>query len=196
MYNDNGYFPLRSQILHWVMAIMILSMLFIGVAMVASLANYHWLISIHRPLGIAILGLAIVRLVNRLFSRPPGLPASISPMERFVATSSEALMYVLMFALPLVGWGMLSAVWYPIVLFGSLQLPFILPHDLKWYATLHATHTVLAYLFMLIVLAHFTAILMHTFVLRDSLLFRMLGQPRQPDQTTKSDDISINSLEA
>jgi cytochrome b561 len=32
------------------MAAMILTMLFIGVAMVASLADYHLLVSIHRPL--------------------------------------------------------------------------------------------------------------------------------------------------
>jgi hypothetical protein len=39
-------------------------------------------------------------------------------------------MYTLMFALPLIGWGMLSAARYPIVLYGSLHLPFILPHNL------------------------------------------------------------------
>jgi len=43
---------------------MVLTMLCIGVAMVASLANYHVLVSIHRPLGIAILILVVVRFVN------------------------------------------------------------------------------------------------------------------------------------
>ncbi|PQO33679.1 cytochrome b [Blastopirellula marina] len=179
MNENNARFPLFSQILHWVMAVMILSMLFIGVAMVSSLANYHWLISIHRPLGIAILGLALIRLANRIFNHPPALPDSISPAERFVAAASEMLMYGLMLVLPLVGWAMLSAARYPIVLFGSVQLPFILPQNLKWYALLHTTHTILAYLFMLTVLAHFTAVLFHTFVLRDGLLFRMLGGPRK-----------------
>ena len=42
-------------------------------------------------------------------------------------------MYGLMFVLPLVGWGMLSAARYPIVLFGSVHLPFILPHDAMLY---------------------------------------------------------------
>ncbi len=46
-------FPLR--VLHWLMAACVLAMLFIGVSMVASLGNYHTLVTIHRPLGILIL---------------------------------------------------------------------------------------------------------------------------------------------
>jgi len=46
------------------------------------------------------------------------------------------MLYALMFVMPLVGWGMLSAARYPIVLYGPLQLPAILPHDLTLYAWL------------------------------------------------------------
>jgi cytochrome b561 len=45
-------FALQSRILHWLMAAMLLAMLFIGVTMVASLGDYHVLVAIHRPLGI------------------------------------------------------------------------------------------------------------------------------------------------
>ena len=31
---------------------MVVAMLFIGIGMVASLRDYHWLLTIHRPLGI------------------------------------------------------------------------------------------------------------------------------------------------
>ena len=54
-------FTAFSRLLHWTMAAMILTMLCIGVAMVASLNNYHVLVSIHRPLGITILILVVVR---------------------------------------------------------------------------------------------------------------------------------------
>ena len=76
-----------------------------------------------------------------------------------MATASEFAMYGLMFVLPLVGWGMLSAARYPIVLYGSWHLPFILPHDAMLYAVLRKAHTILAYLFFLTFLAHFGAIL-------------------------------------
>jgi cytochrome b561 len=162
-----------SRLLHWTMAAMILTMLGIGVAMVASLADYHTLISIHRPLGIAILVLVVVRFVNRLVFRLPPFPATMSRVERLVATASEYLMYGLMFVLPLVGWGMLSAARYPIVLYGSLHLPFILPHNPMLYAVLRQAHTILAYLFFFTFLAHFAAVLFHTLIVRDGLLLRM-----------------------
>jgi cytochrome b561 len=166
-------FPAFSRLLHWVMAAMILTMLSIGVAMVVSLGNYHVLVSIHRPLGIAILLLAAVRFVNRQLSPPPPFPATMSALERRAAVASERAMYGLMFLLPLVGWGMLSAARYPIVVYGSLHLPFILPHSPTLYAVLRQTHTMLAYLFFVTFLAHIAAILFHTLIVRDGLLRRM-----------------------
>jgi cytochrome b561 len=181
MASERRQFAASSRLLHWVMAAMILSMLAIGAAMVASLADYHVLISIHRPLGIAILILVIARFVNRLLYPPPPFPASMSRAERLAATASEYLMYGLMFVLPLVGWGMLSAARYPIVLYGSLHLPYILPHNVMLYAVLRRAHTVLAYLFFLTFLAHFAAILFHTLIVRDGMLTRMVPwKPRPP----------------
>jgi cytochrome b561 len=82
-------------------------------------------------------------------------------------------MYGLMFVLPLVGWGMLSAARYPIVLFGSVHLPFILPQNPMLYAILRKTHTVLAYLFLLSILGHIAAVLFHTLIVRDGTFQRM-----------------------
>jgi len=171
---DTGQFTLFARILHWTMAAMILAMLFIGVAMVASLADYHLLVSIHRPLGIAILVLVIIRYVNRRLNPPPQFPASMPRVERFAATTSEMMMYAMMFALPLIGWGMLSAARYPIVLYGPLHLPPILPHSPVLYAVLRKTHTIVAYLFFATFIAHFSAVLIHTLIMRDHLIDRMV----------------------
>jgi len=132
-------FPLFSRILHWTMAAMILAMLFIGIGMVAALADYHWPISIHKPLGIAILILVAIRLVNRLINPPPPLPPDLPALDRIAINASVRVLYFLMFALPLVGWGMLSAADYPIVLWSSLSLPPILPHNAELYAVLRST---------------------------------------------------------
>jgi cytochrome b561 len=153
-------FAAFSRLLHWTMAVMVLTMLCLGVAMVVSL-------------GIAILILVVVRFVNRLLNPPPPFPASMSRAERLAATASELAMYGLMLVLPLVGWGMLSAARYPIVLYGSLHLPFILPHSATLYAVLRKTHTILAYLFFLTFMGNFGAVLFHTLIVRDGLLKRM-----------------------
>jgi cytochrome b561 len=172
--NQRTQFTALMRVLHWTMAAMVLPQLGIGVTMVASLADYPLLVSIHRPLGIAILVLMVVRFVVRRLSRLPPFPPTMSRLERVAASASEYTMYGLMFVLPLVGWGMLSAAHYPVVLFGSVHLPFILPHDAQLYAILRRTHTVLAYLLLLAFLAHFGAILFHTLIVRDGILRRMV----------------------
>jgi hypothetical protein len=98
----------------------------------------------------------------------------MSSQERLAAHASEILLYTLLFVQPLVGWGMLSAARYPIVLFGSVHLFPILPHSVVVYAVLRGTHTILAYLFFLAFMAHFGAILFHTLIVRDGMLGRMV----------------------
>jgi cytochrome b561 len=166
-------FPLLSRILHWTMAVLILAMLFIGIAMVSSLSDYHLLVAIHKPLGILILILVAIRLVNRLFHSPPPLPDGMPGPLRFAAHASHWLLYVLMFALPLVGWAMLSAAAYPIVLAGSLHLPPILPHSNALYALLRPLHTALAFLLFATFLIHLSAALIHALIFRDGVFQSM-----------------------
>lgn len=173
-------FTAVAQVLHWTMAAMVLSMLGIGAAMVASPSRFHTLITLHRPLGLAVLGLVVVRFAYRLWNPPPPLPATVSRLERITATASEYTMYGLMFALPLVGWGMTSVARYPVVLIGSVYLPNVLPHDLALYALLRKAHTVLAYALVLLILGHVAAVLFHTLVVRDGMLWRMLPRRDRP----------------
>ena len=185
MAKNTGQFAVLSRILHWLMAAMLLTMLFIGVAMVASLGNYHRLVAIHLPLGIMILIFAAIRLVNRMFTTLPPFPPTMSRRERFLASASERLLYTLMFALPLVGWGMLSAGHYPVVMFGPVHLPPILPADPMLYAVLRKTHTILAYLLFVTFLFHLGTVLFHTLIIRDRLLNRMALWPIRSTKAKK-----------
>ena len=170
---EQRQFTARMRFFHWLTAAMVLTMLGIGLAMVASLAYYHRLISIHRPLGIFVLIVVVIRFINRHYSTlPPFLP-TMSQRERSAASASELFLYALLVIQPLIGWGMLSAARYPIMLYGSIHLLPILPHNVMFYAVLRKAHTVLAYLLLLTILAHLAAILFHTGVLRDGTFSRM-----------------------
>lgn len=170
-------FTVLSRLLHWFMAPMVVAQLLIGVTMVASLSYYPLLLAIHRPLGVAILAFAVVRLINRLTHRPPPFLATMSALERRIATGSEYLLYVLLFAQPLIGWAMLSAARNPIVLYGSVHLPVLAPHSISLYATLRTSHTIAAALLFVTFTAHMCAVLFHTLVLRDRLIDRMAPWP-------------------
>ena len=170
---EQEQFPLISRILHWTMAVMVIAMLFIGIGMVASLAEYHRLVSIHKPLGIAILVLVAIRLVNRVVNPPPPLPPDVPAIERIAIQVSVTILYFLMFALPLVGWAMLSAADCPVVLFRSIRLPPLLPHDPAMYAMLRTAHSFLAFLLFATFLAHVSGAMLHALIVRDGVFESM-----------------------
>ncbi|TNB84577.1 cytochrome b [Pseudomonas sp. Fig-3] len=169
------HFAPLARLLHWLMALMVIAMLFIGAGMVASVSERHeWLLQLHKPLGIAILLLVIVRLVVRFTTRQPPLPADLPGWQALVAKASHALLYALMLILPLLGWGMISAAGDPVMLSSSLQLPSIVPADAQTFALLRKAHGYLAYLLFLTVLVHLAAALFHGWVRRDEVLDSML----------------------
>jgi cytochrome b561 len=173
MATEQRQFTVLMRFFHWLTAVLVLTMLGIGLSMVASLAHYHRLLSIHRPLGILVLIVVVLRFINRHYSTLPPFPPTMSPRERSVASASELFLYALLVLQPLVGWGMLSAARYPITLCGSIHLFPILPHNVMLYAVLRRAHTLLAYLLLLTFLAHIGAVLYHTWVLRDGTINRM-----------------------
>lgn len=181
MNRENGHFNLTARVLHWLMAAMILTMLFVGVGMVAALQWRPMLVDLHRPLGIVILLLALVRLYNRLRHRPPPLPADLPAWQAAAAHASHWVLYGLMLAMPLVGWSMLSAGGYPIVMWSGFNLPAIVPHDPSLYAALRNAHSLLAYALFATVVVHLSAALFHLWVRRDGVFQAMAKGPGHAD---------------
>jgi cytochrome b561 len=168
-----GFTPLQ-RLLHWLMAACVLAMLFIGVGMVSTvMPKYLTLVSIHKPLGIAILVLALIRLALRLRYGAPPLPADLPEPMKLAAQSSHYFLYALMIGMPLIGWGMLSAAAYPVVLFGGWHLPAILPQSDSLHTLLWDAHFYLAFAFFALVLLHVAAALFHALVRRDGVFETM-----------------------
>ncbi|RKP55894.1 cytochrome b [Pararobbsia silviterrae] len=177
--NSTPHFSGAQRLLHWTMAVAIVAMLFIGAGMVETVSERHrWLIAIHKPLGIAILVLALIRIAVRLRKGAPPLPADLPGVQRLVAHLSHLVLYGLMIAMPLLGWAMVSAGGYPVTLIGGWRLPPIAPADAWWFARLHLAHTYLAYLLFLTVLGHLGAALFHGLVRRDGVLSSMATSGR------------------
>ncbi|MEA3082564.1 MAG: hypothetical protein QOC89_261 [Paraburkholderia sp.] len=168
------HFSPLARILHWAMAPLIIAMLFIGVGMVATVSHAHdTLIAIHKPLGIALLLLVIVRASVRIKRGSPPLPGEMPASQRIAAKASHGVLYALMAAMPLIGWAMLSAAGYPITLYGPLHLPPIAPHDNELFALLRALHSWLAFALFATVLLHLAAALFHALIRRDGVFSSM-----------------------
>ncbi|WP_419728819.1 cytochrome b [Lichenicola sp.] len=168
--------PLQRGI-HWLMAACILAMLFIGVGMVSTISQrYLTLVSIHKPLGIAILILVLLRIAVRLRYGSPPLPADLPEPMKLAARLSHYAFYALMLAMPLIGWGMLSAAAYPVKMLG-FTLPPILPQSDTLHSLLWTAHRTLAFAFFALILLHLGAALFHALIRRDGVFEAMAPVP-------------------
>jgi cytochrome b561 len=168
-----------QRLLHWTMAAGIVAMLFIGVGMLSTVApSYVPLIATHKTLGVALFALVLVRLCLRLVLGAPPLPASLPPLMRLGAVLSHWALYGLMIAMPLLGWAMLSAADYPVVLFGNFRLPPIVSQSDSLHRLLWGAHRWLAFAFFALILLHVAAALFHALVRRDGVFEAMSPLPQ------------------
>jgi cytochrome b561 len=174
MIGQHQRFTALQRLLHWLMAVCILAMFFIGVGMVSTIMpKYLPLIAIHKSLGITILVLALIRLAVRLRYGAPALPADLPEPMKLAAYLSHYALYALMIVMPLLGWAMLSAAAYPVVVFGNTYLPAILPQSDSLHTLLWGAHFYLAFAFFGLVLMHVAAALFHALVRRDGVFESM-----------------------
>jgi cytochrome b561 len=169
-------FALPARLLHWLMALLILAMLLIGAGMMSTVSErYPVLLAWHRPIGLVILILALVRIAVRVTHRPPPLPADLPAVQRIAAKGSHHVFYLLMVAMPLIGWAMQSAGGYPVTVWKGFNLFPILPHDVAVYGWLRQAHGLLGTAFFLLILVHLGAALFHGLVRRDGVFRSMTG---------------------
>jgi cytochrome b561 len=163
--------------LHWLLALLIAVSFGVGLYMTGletspdKLKLYNW----HKWAGVVILTLSAARLLWRLSHRPPD-DVPMPGWQRRLAHATHWALYALFFAVPLAGWGYSSAAGFPVVVFGVLPLPDLVPPDRELAAVLRLTHRMLAYSLGALVVLHVAAVLKHHVMDRDALLARMRWQ--------------------
>lgn len=167
-------FHLTLRLLHWLMAALILVMLFIGVGMVSTAGPaYPWLLALHRFVGITLLALVVIRLILRWRLGAPTLPHDLPAWQKGAARAMHVVFYVVILAMPMTGWAMLSASSTPVVLINGILLPPIAPHDLQLFAGLRKLHAGLAFIFFALILGHLAVGLAHGLIRKDGVLASM-----------------------
>ena len=172
-------YTLPAIALHWLLALMLLGLLGMGMYMTGlsfspqRLKLYNW----HKWAGVAFLALTALRLLWRITHRPPALPASMTKSmpgwQRAAHHGTHHLLYVLFFAVPLIGWAYSSAAGFPVVFLGLWQLPDFVPVSKELAASIKPLHKISAMGLAALTLLHIAAALKHHWVDRDGLLSRM-----------------------
>ena len=167
-------FGVLAQALHWIVVVGIIASWIVAEA--AEDEERGGLLGLHRSIGLTIFALAVVRVGWRFFDPRPAWPAGMAGWERSLARLTHALLYVLLFAIPLTGWLLSSAEGDPVSWFGLFELrPVSVAADDD---VLEDLHEVLFNVLVATAALHTLAALKHHFVNRDGVLRSML--PRNP----------------
>lgn len=181
--------PLRynnvSIALHWLTAAAIIANIYVGLTFsdlprgLEKLALFQ----LHASIGLLVLILSVLTVAWRIKTKTPPLPTGMPPWMRLAAKASHHLLYVLIVAIPLTGWLMVS------VSAGNRGVPFFGLFDWPGFPFLtgiaretgHATHEIfesvhvaLAWGMILLVPVHILAALYHQYWMKDGVLARMV----------------------
>lgn len=158
--------------LHWGMALLIVGNLAGGFLHDAAPRT---IIPLHKATGILIMALTIARFGWRLGHRPPPFPAHMPNWERWLAHLGHMGLYALMIVVPLSGWIMASGSEWPISFFGLFEIPkFPVEQSEAFVEAMEERHEMLAFALIGLLGLHIVAAFRHHFVLKDTVLSRML----------------------
>lgn len=166
-----------AVILHWLIALLIVCAFTLG----ATMTNMHGLspaklkfFSWHKWLGCSVFGLACLRLLWRLSHSAPPYPVAMAKWQKRAASALHALLYFLIFAVPLSGYFYSLAAGVPVVYLGLFPLPVLIDPNPELKPILKLVHYTLNVVLLGGFCLHVLAALKHQFIDRDDVLKRML----------------------
>jgi cytochrome b561 len=171
-------YHLSARIIHWAMALIIISLLTVGFFMTYVLNSedsYRMTIyGLHKSFGVLVMFLVIIRIFIRLSRPAPRLPSSIGVITKKLSLFVHFLLYVLMIFMPLSGYLMSNFFGYPVGFFG-FNLPMLVERNIEWAQFFSGTHKFLGLCFATILLLHIAATLRHRFfdIPENNILKRM-----------------------
>ncbi len=135
---------------------------------------YVW----HKSIGMLVLALVILRAIWRLLNPTPALPVDLPRWEQNGARLSHALLYLMMFMLPITGWIINSAANIPFKVFWVYPLPDLVVPNKSLEELAKTVHFVLVIGLSILLILHIGAALRHHFIRRNNILLRMLWSRR------------------
>lgn len=158
-------YHIAIRILHWLMALIIISLLAIGIYM-SDLdfldPKKAKLYALHKSFGVVILALVFIRIFFRIFKQVPKLPNSIPRTIRLLSHFIHYLLYLLMILLPVSGYLMSNLYGFPVTLF-SVTLPNVASTNPNLGKVFNEIHEILGYSLIVVLSLHIIGVLKHRF---------------------------------
>jgi cytochrome b561 len=172
-------YALSSRIIHWFMAVLILTLLGLGIYMTQFLTqespNRMEIYDLHKSLGVMALVFIFIRIINRFIKKAPALPETMLKIEIILSHLGHLALYILMIIVPLSGYMMSNSFGFPVSFFG-IELPFIIEKNFDIGKICATVHELAAYGLLAVVTVHVLAVIKHRFfdTPEDDVLKRMI----------------------
>lgn len=140
----------------------------------------------HFMLGLSVLGLLVLRVVIRFSGPTPAINPPVGVWQHRLAAAMHGVLYLFLFAMPVLGWLILSTEGKPIPLFG-LELPALWQQDKGLADEIEDIHELIGEIGYYLIGAHAAAALFHHYFIRDNTLLRMLPGAAKPMRGTRHD---------
>jgi len=165
--------------LHWSIALLIVANIGLGLMMGAHIrAAFPY----HQSIGLTVLLLSVVRLGWRLFHPWMPLPAQMKPWERFLARFVHVAFYVLIIAIPLLGWATVSAGTRGAPAFWGVEIPRLpVAQNKALHDQLGDTHVWLVWATVGLLVLHIAGAVKHTYMQKEHELTRMIPILKTPE---------------
>lgn len=176
LYNTKTTFGLVSKLLHWLIALGIIGLIWLGWWMVGLSYYNPWYnrgLELHKAFGLLVLLLVFAKFCWQIANRPPGPGATLKPWERMASTGMHWVLYVMMVVLPVTGYMITTSAGQGVSIFGWFDVPALLPQSDTVRDAAIAIHYYFSYGAIALVLGHAGAALKHHFVDKDDTLIRM-----------------------
>ena len=162
--------------MHWLMVVLI-----VGVYVCMDLHEFfpkgsdtrNALITGHFMLGLSVLALVWLRLLLRLMQMTPVITPTPNRLQQGLATALHWILYAFMFAMPILGWLILSAAGKPIPFWG-LHLPALIAQNKDTAHQMGEIHETIGNIGYFLIGLHTVAALFHHYWQKDNTLLRML----------------------
>lgn len=180
LFNSRVGYGWVSITLHWLMAVSLIAMYFLGDYMVDLEyydAWYHQAPELHKEIGVVLGFLIMFRLLWNLLQRKPMPLDEDKKSMNFIAKTIHYVFYVLVISLVISGYLISTAKGQGIDVFGLFEFPALLSDNKDRGEIAGDIHELVALIFMILVALHALAALLHHFVLKDKTLKRMLTPP-------------------
>ncbi len=170
-------YSLAAKFFHWAVAACVIFLIPSGILMVnfdLADALRNDLYSLHKAFGVLVLALMAMRIGYRLTAGAPPASGTLTPAQYVVSRIVHVTLYLLLIAMPLLGWAGTSAFPAPVPFFGLFEMPALVGEDRELSKLLLWIHSYLGFFLAGVAVLHIAAGLYHGIVRRDGVLSRMI----------------------